>query len=416
MRAVCSIFLVLAAATAVFAEDFPYPAVVTAETSARCGPGENYYRTTKLAQGTRVEVYRKQGSWLGIRPLPASFSWAPASQLQTTAMDDVMVAREDGVRVWIGTNVVTLNKHHFQIELKKGEAVQVIGEKRLVAPSGAVADTWYKILPPAGEFRWLPVADLRRDNGEPAPTTVDELELKDIGAESSPGDESGTPLVEPPEIDRLSDAAPTRPRQADSLEVDDERTVASSPAPNPKWLQWQAPTDAVEFDRTLEQFSTTLATMVALPTENWDFTELRIKVGKMADAGPSPLHRAKARKLQASIGEFQAIAERLTRPKPSGAAEAMVTNPPESSATNAQAGDSKFAGQGWLMPVHSSQKSVPKFTILDDQGRFLQFVSPAPGVNLRRYEKQRVGVIGPASYIPALDRPHITAQRVVPLR
>lgn len=417
MRTTCLFLSMLAFGSVNFAEaeEFPYPAVVTQTTSARCGPGEHYYRTSKLPRGTRVEVYRTQGSWSAIRPLPASFSWAPASQLQTTATDDVMVAREDGVRVWIGTNVETLNKHHFQVELKKGEAVQVIGEKRLVAPSGAVADTWYKIQPPAGEFRWAPTSDLQRDNGQATPTSVADIELTDIGA-------SNKPLVEPAELERVVDSTPPQGRQADALSVGDQRTVPTAPAPKPEWLQWRPPTDPVDFDRTLEQFNTKLATMVAQPTTQWDFVELRIKSGKMADAGPSPLHRARARKLQASISEFQAVADRLSKPRDGMISQASLETPAQESPTTSGstgggngAGEG-YTGQGWLMPVHSSQKSVPKYTILDDQGRFLHFVSPAPGVNLRRYEKQRVGVIGPSSYIPALDRPHITAQRIVPLR
>lgn len=384
-----------------YADDtFPYPAVVTSDTDARCGPGSHYYPTSRLAKGHRLEVYRKEGTWVAVRPPTGSFSWVPAAQLATTSTDGVMIANTDDVRVWIGTSLEQLNKHHFQVELRKGEPVEVIGEKQLIAPSGAVADTWYKVAPPAGEFRWVPLTSIQRDEGQNITATDDGAVAPALLSETR-----GTRFTKPSELERVGDVAPTPapvPPPTDGAKL-------VKPAPKPEWLAWQAPTDPIEFDRVLEKLDTDVSRLVAQPANTWDLTEHRIKAAKLADGGPSALHRGKARKLLSSIEQFMAVAARLTNPKPADGSSVFST--PDDDAS-----DANFAGQGWLMPVHSTNASVPKYAVIDDNGRFLQFVSPAPGLNLRRYEKKRVGVIGPSSYIPTLDMPHITAQRVVVMR
>lgn len=369
-----------------------YAAEVVADTEARCGPGGHYYATSRLQRGDRVEVYREQAGYLAIRPPRGSYSWVPARQLQMTATDHVAVAREEGVRVYVGTELQQLNKHHWQVELRKGEAVEIRGEKQLVTPAGVVADRWYKVAPPAGEFRWLPKSAVRRDDGRTLP-----VEPKPLA-----GAGPATPLAEPPEVERIADAEPGAPVSPRVLTDSDASPVKA--APNPQWLSWESPSDPAEFERVLEQFSTRLAATVARPAEQWELDELRIKAGKMSEQGPSPLQRGKARKLLANVQEFQSLQSRL-----SGEAES-----PAGGDDGTPAAD--YAGQGWLMPVQSKNPSVPPFVVVDDNGRFLQFVSPAPGLNLRRYEKTKVGLIGPASYIPALDMPHVTAQRVVKLR
>ena len=64
-------------------------------------------------------------------------------------------------------------------------------------------------------------------------------------------------------------------------------------------------------------------------------------------------------------------------------------------------------------PDHEWQ--APPYAILDDNGQVLEFVSPAPGLNLHRYLKKRVGVFGYQSYLPSLKTPHITVYRIVDL-
>jgi hypothetical protein len=67
------------------------------------------------------------------------------------------------------------------------------------------------------------------------------------------------------------------------------------------------------------------------------------------------------------------------------------------------------------MPVLSRRSEAPPFALTDEQGQILQYVSPAPGLNLHRYLKQEVGVYGQRGLNPRLGAAHLTVQRVVVL-
>ncbi len=65
------------------------------------------------------------------------------------------------------------------------------------------------------------------------------------------------------------------------------------------------------------------------------------------------------------------------------------------------------------MPVHSTRQVAPPFALLDDDGRVLCYVTPAPGLNLRRYTKKHVGVFGQRQFVTDLRASLITVSRVV---
>ena len=58
---------------------------------------------------------------------------------------------------------------------------------------------------------------------------------------------------------------------------------------------------------------------------------------------------------------------------------------------------------------------VPQFALLNPQGQVAAYVSPAPGVNLRRYLNQEVGINGTLGYLPERQAQHLTAKRIVPV-
>ena len=134
----------------------PYEArVVATGAPVQSGPGENYYPTDTLAQGDVVEVYKeKTGGWLAIRPPVNSFSWVASRELKKRD-DGLAEIVKDDVASRIGSR---LNDKHnaAQVRLKKGELVEVLDEDQLGD------ETWYKIAPPAGEFRWIQASLVER--------------------------------------------------------------------------------------------------------------------------------------------------------------------------------------------------------------------------------------------------------------
>lgn len=67
------------------------------------------------------------------------------------------------------------------------------------------------------------------------------------------------------------------------------------------------------------------------------------------------------------------------------------------------------------MPVVTGKKGVPQYVLTDDNGRVLQFVTPQPGVKLNSYVRQKIGVFGQKTFLPAYERPHLVAERIITL-
>ena len=129
--------------------EFPYVAYVSSDdVYVRSGPGKNYYPTAKLKRGEQVEVYRHDpGGWYAIRPPRQSFSWVSARQLDP-AEKRLAVVNTDRAVARVGS-VFSEMRDVIQVRLNKGERVELVEAE-------PVADgKWYKIAPPAGEFRWI---------------------------------------------------------------------------------------------------------------------------------------------------------------------------------------------------------------------------------------------------------------------
>jgi uncharacterized protein YgiM (DUF1202 family) len=158
LAASLALFAFSIAAAAGAAEVEPYEArIVTPGAPVHSGPGENYYRTDTLAQGETVEVYRQQpGGWLGIRPPADSFSWIFGRHV--TLLDDGLAEiNKDDVPSRIGSRLGE-QRNAVQVRLKKGEVVEILSEERVGG------QTWYKIAPPSGEFRWIDAQNVARLN------------------------------------------------------------------------------------------------------------------------------------------------------------------------------------------------------------------------------------------------------------
>ncbi len=78
-------------------------------------------------------------------------------------------------------------------------------------------------------------------------------------------------------------------------------------------------------------------------------------------------------------------------------------------------GPAAYAGQGWLVPVLTSRTDLPRFALTDAQGQILHFVTPAPGLNLRRYLRQQVGIVGSSRAGRTGEPGPLLAERVVVL-
>lgn len=138
------------------AVDFPFDGEVTADdVYVRCGPGSNYYPTTKVHAGDRLNVLGEQFGWLKIAPPAGSFSFVDMSLVEKTGADTGRVKGEN-VRVRAGSTLVT-QRREVQTILPKDAVVSIIGE----------GDGFYKILPPPNACLWISGQYVRRFSGKP---------------------------------------------------------------------------------------------------------------------------------------------------------------------------------------------------------------------------------------------------------
>ncbi|MDO5553663.1 MAG: hypothetical protein Q4G68_07855 [Planctomycetia bacterium] len=126
--------------------------------SVYAGPGKQYYVTRQMAAGEIVEVYlRQEDGWCAIRPPAGSFSWINGKYVTPDEQNGGTITwDEQGREVPVRVGAPSVMKSTvIQVGLANGRRVQIRGEMQL--PGGAV---WYKIAPPAGEFRWIHESEL----------------------------------------------------------------------------------------------------------------------------------------------------------------------------------------------------------------------------------------------------------------
>src|SRR5262249_29446314 len=106
------------------------PAYVSVKVAlARSGPGLEHYATDALAAGDLVEVVDHQDGWAAIRPPVDAYSWISANKLRKRSSEFIGNAEviSDNVKAWLGSDVAEVDQHISQVQLRRGEIVEVIG-------------------------------------------------------------------------------------------------------------------------------------------------------------------------------------------------------------------------------------------------------------------------------------------------
>jgi hypothetical protein len=455
------------------AEDgFPYKAYVALDgAEVVSGPGHRYYATDHLALGTKVEVYREEASgWLAIRPPQGSFSWVDAAAIERDEEDESLGRVIEPTPAWIGTAAERVREHRQRVTLKADEVVRILGEKQVETEEGE-EETWLKIAPPAGEFRWIFLRDVSRQRPEPrAEPLIDEqlasepaeqpapeeprrievprsaIALRDLAPVVSRINEPGRNVeaaqfrssVEPakplssdgfvPRKRRGSEQLQTVPvpsehlagRQAATFtrpRVDPPALVDSAgPSKFTSVAAASTPAAAAPIDNAasqLQQLDVELSLMLAKDKSAWDLTDLRQRVEVLVERGNDPVARGQARLLLDKITQF----EQTFDAEDIGPVAASAAVPAVEADAKPSPGDPRYDSKGWLKPVVSrrSEKPPAPFAIVDADGKPICFVSPSPGLNLNRYVNKQVGVYGRRGYIESLKTTHVTAERVIDL-
>jgi len=144
---------------------FPFRAAIQMNrTPIRSGPGSMYYTTSVLHYGDEVEVYRTtDDGWCAIRPPAGSFSWILADSIRPTGQGDIAEINREAVLAQIGTHLNNA-RHVVQVKLNRGEHVQILQSGISEVQQENSQQSWHKISPPAGEFRWVHERFLKPNN------------------------------------------------------------------------------------------------------------------------------------------------------------------------------------------------------------------------------------------------------------
>lgn len=419
------------------AEQFPYTGYINSDNVyLRSGPGQNYYPTEKLPRGCEVEIWRHDpGGWFAVRPTPQSFSWISAEYLKPTT-DGLAEITGDRVVVRIGSTLSDV-RDVIQIHLNRGEEVEVIEAKRF--GTGPAAQTWYKIAPPAGEFRWVHGNFVDREpdaaSSRPEPGR-NRLIRDDAGPEggsdepdSKTGDNHLSRLVEHSEP---ADSLPPRHRSERSADDDGAARIEredpdadhessgnlSSPEPGSKLDGFVGTRSerAAMVDGELDDINMALSRMVTEEPTVWSFDALRSRTEAALERGSTAIQRGRARLLLSKIERFEDIQRRMKQ-FDQALSQSERLQMMASARAHRNTSDPRFDGVGRLARVVSRRPgmTVPSYALTDPSGAIRYYVTPAPGVNLQRYVGREVGVSGSRGYLPELRGHTVTAQRVMPL-
>jgi hypothetical protein len=348
-------------ASATAAETFPYLAFVDGDdVQALAGPGKSYYATGRLSRGELVEVYRHDaGGWCAIRPPPGSFSWV-SSRFVKLQGEGVGLIVADGAVSLLGSQLSD-DRDVWHVKLARGEEVEVVGTVR------TNFGVWYKISPPAGEFRWAYTKHLQ-------------------------------PLGEGDEV------PPTHAHVQAWQNADAARS----------------PHGPASVAQECEEIDLALSTMVCKDCEHWSLEGLFDRAETAMAAARNTQERQAVRKVterlrrfedirheQAALDKSQALAGRDDGKRSSAGGAGATPSEPAVVAL-----DDGYDGRGRLVPVEAGAPGAPRFALLDEQGGLLYYVMPSPGVNLRAYVDKLVGIRGTRTYNAQAQAQQLTARRV----
>ncbi len=428
--------------------EFPYEGLIETDSAyARSGPGKQFYPTERLNRGTRVTVHRHDpGGWYMIAPLPGSFSWVRAEYIQKTGPNRGIIT-ENNVVVRVGSSFGDETRDVEQVRLAKNDQVEILDEKTLSTPAGMVK--YVKIVPPAGEYRWVsgkfvtPVNQIVRQQQDQDPFALPSV------AKQAPPEEANIANNKPPRLEAPGQVESTANKTSDAPAV--HRT-----GPDPQVL-------AAQRER-LDELDKEFREMVNGRTADWSFTALEQgylqlqqeavlpALASQIDLRMTAIHRyrgikqeydelkqltAETRRRDAQLMSIQqeqpadAEGESPLMPTPDPVSqepagnpgpvqlpgvEPVEQNPPPGPPRQSTQPTPRFDGAGIVQRAATAGAGTPAYVLITPQGRVLAYLQPVAGLDLAPYVGKAMGLYGQRSYRPELRTDLIIVRSLTPVR
>ena len=448
MRIVIGLTLFFGLCSATFgAERFPYVASIAApEVDVRSGPGFDFYETSVLWRGDKVEVYYESDGWLAIRPPLGSFSWVSGRYVNLD-LGNIGTVTIDGLAARIGSEGSELCET-VQVKLKKGEKLLVLDRKE--TPENIASPLWYKIAPPSGEYRWIPRSAATSSAVQPIARQQTSVIVPVRYDEEAKGPEA---LVPPPPIRtskktgqqpeyqlkpeyRLNDDLGTPgeiPLLAELLADADPGKKKESPAQEfpPK------PTDP--FQKAFEELKQEARVALTRPTDDWVFDTLIKQGNYLYEIAPTDTDLEKVYHLVETLQRTRTVRQEIAMRRQFRSGNPLLPSPPPAAAPSQPVYGSNLAATSPTPSLvttagHRTEtpsydvvgklgefepplpKKHPPYAVVNEKGEITCYITPAPGVNLDSFIGKQVGINGMLGLYQKRNEPdkrHITAKSVV---
>jgi hypothetical protein len=330
----------------------------------RAGQAMNFPATGKLRKGETVIIIREEETgFCAIQPPPGSVSWVKQIHIGRAELGEngrtnvaVMV---DGADVLAGSDKASGPIKRITTRLPKGTIVEVVGPMVRVEDS-----SWYPITPPEGDLRWVPKNALQSGSITslaPPPTYV----RPDPPAFTVSDGSKGPDTVARPAAAALPRALTDHRRWAEATQADKAGDYAKA-----KDLYARIYQDL--WDQKAERDA------IVICYNRYTRCDEFLRRGEGV-----PARRSESRREPAA-----------------------GTNP------DGTAGG-KWSGPGKLQELQRVfVDGQPVYSLQDDRGNVIYYVTAVNGINLRAFNDKRVQLYGAVSQRPELYRPHLAAEKV----
>lgn len=453
---------------------FPYQAIVrNDETAVHSGPGKVHYVTCILTQGDTVEVYRHDpDGWCAIRPPKNSFSLIPATAIEELG-NGVGEISEEGTQAWVGTQLGPVDKPLWQVKLRKGEQVQLLGIATWPDPEGFTT-SWYQVAPPAGEFRWIRLDQLSIPAGVHAQLSERKQDrtksvegiVTSADYEGHPHDSSEIGLtsyqvqdrVRPPRDSerRFHNSNNNGWRQArtpiergpanpfESLPNRDRPSPPASPerfASAPRDTRFDvgmtsgglsagsqtAPSSFGPLTPRMTELELKLNQEMIKEPNQWRLIDLQTSAEKIVSSASDSGEQVQAQRFLRKLEDCRQLRDQFIRGKggqPNRELANSNNDPPTGGSTSPVNLDGKdvslstlYDAHGWLKEMAvDGGRTDPGYVLLDESGKVTHHVAPGPGMNLGVYVSKRIGIMGQRGYHTRYKLDHVTAHKVIELK
>jgi len=423
---------------------FPYVAsIVAPEVDVRSGPGLEFYETSVLRGGDKVEVYYESADWLAIRPPLGCFSWVSGRYVDLH-LGNIGTVTVDGLAARIGSETGELCEA-IQIKLKKGEKLLILDRKE--TPENAASPLWYKIAPPSGEYRWIPRSAITSSVGRSVanrqasviiPVRYDE-EIKTPEPLTPPPPVRTTGKPNRPSEYRLNNDVGTPgeiPLLAELLADGDPGKKKESPGDLSK------PKELDPFQKAFEELKQETRVALTRPTDDWVF-DILIKQGNyLYEIAPTDADLEKIYHLVETLQRTRGVRQEIAARRQFRSGNPLLPSPPSVGVPGQPVYGSNLAATQQAPSLvttagHQTEtpgydvagklgefepplpKGHPPYAVVNEKGEITCYITPAPGVDLDSFIGKQVGINGAFGlYVKQSepDKRHITAKSVTEMR